>query len=165
MSKNAFRLSVLTEDIGKRCQIPKTIVEDAVPVVQIAYPDADSDIVDQECLKKVLAKISMCPNLDSLLAIEADMNQLGLAFYTVPGGKSVLCKIVNGHPSITSAMDDYLVLGMTQKSNVEVSDRMASCIQAFVSQAASGPSKVMIRGKSFHGSASIYGQVPLNNNG
>lgn len=164
MNKSALRLSALTENIGERCIKPEVISEDVQPANDyqsgINYQPnmVDTNIYASGTLRTILHKIEMCPNLDSLLALEPEMNQIGLTFYTTPGGKAVLCKIINGSPTITSAMSDHVVLGLIGKNNVEITDRMASCLQMFITDAASGPSKVTNKARSWQVGPVLYAQ-------
>lgn len=154
MSAADLRLLTLTESIGERCQAK--IVSVSTDILENDRPN----IVDQDVLKTVLAKIAMCPNLDSLFAMELEMNDLGLTFYTIPGGKAVLCKIINGIPTISNAMVDHIILGPAASKNVsfEISDRMVSCIQMFINAAASGPSRIMMKNKAWHNNPVLYAQ-------
>lgn len=97
----------------------------------------ESDEIDNFA-SKVIEKLQMCPDFSSLMFLEEDFNNVGLAIHKSNNSNVMLCTISeDGKPQNDKIFENYMIIGSEKTSNIMLTDRFVECIVKFVKKVAS----------------------------
>ena len=110
-------------------------------------------------LDKVLCKLRMCPNFGTLIAMEGDLNEIGLTIHHIGANKLIICRIENQQPKASEVLEDFMLIGELNSQLQEVTPRLIECLTSFIIKAAGAPSKIVTSQKSYQHGPILYGAI------
>jgi hypothetical protein len=115
-------------------------------------------------LNNVTRKIRASVTCSCLLALEEDLNKIGLTIQTTVKNRMIMCKIVNNRPFCESIIDDYIFIGVADQTERELGNRAIDCIVDFVENASRDEeTEILDKQREWQKQTSLYGKISVFN--